>query len=139
MAKVDKAIGGAARVIGVMGTDEHGDDHDFDSHHPEQRDRRDEDGHEHGGRNETAFKSQLDALQANRGENAVEADETVGADRQDEAAEPIVDTIRDGVQPPVREQLVVRHRLRVVLASTPRRSSGRSSDRNAGVMHSHAH
>ncbi len=112
MATVDKAIGGAARAIGVVSTDEHGDEHDFDSHHPKEHD---EDGHGHGGRNETAFKSQLDALQANRGENAVAADDTVGdgppggGDRADRQHDP------HGVQPPVREQLVVRHRLRVVL------------------------
>jgi hypothetical protein len=135
MAKVDTAIGGAARLIGITSTDEHGEDHDFDSHHPADHD---EDGHGHGGRNETAFKSQLDALQANRGENAVAADDTVGMDRLEETTDPIVDTIRMVFNHPYENNwwydIVYEW-----CSQHPEALERSVRDRNAGVMHSHAH
>ena len=127
-----------------MGTDEEGHDHDFDSHHPKQHhddpDTPDEDeGHEHGGRNETAFKSQLDALQKHRGaDNAVKADYSVGTDRQDPAAEPIVDVIREVFNHPDESQWWYD----IVFgwcSDHPEALERSVKDRNAGVMHSHAH
>ncbi len=133
MATVDRAIGSAARAIGLLGTDEHGHEHDFDSHHPAA-----DDDHEHGGRNETAYRSQLDKLQKARGAGAVEATEGVGADRDLPGIEPIVDTIRMVFNHPYENEwwydIVFEW-----CSQHPEILERSIKDRNAGVMHSHAH
>jgi len=143
MAKVDQAVGGAARVIGLLGTDEEGEDHEFDSHHPTQHhddpDTHDEDeGHEHGGRNETAYASQLKKLQEHRGAGAVAADDSVGTDRAEQAAEPIVETIRMVFNHP--EENDWWYDIVYGWCSEHPEVLERSvKDKNAGVAHSHAH
>ena len=143
MAAVDRAVGAVARVVGVEGTDEHGDEHDFDSQHPaahhDDPDTHDEDeGHEHGGRSETAFRSQLDALQKLRGGGAIEASSGVGLDRDLAAAEPIVDTIRMVFNHPFESNWWY-DTVYGWCAEHPDVLERSIKDKNAGKMHSHAH
>ena len=142
MASVDRAIGTVARLLGTVGTDEHGGEHDFDSHHPAQHhdhpDTPGDEGHDHGGRTEVAFRDQIDRLDAHRGANAVESDPGVGADRGDPASEPIVETIRTLFNHPYENdwwyELVLNW-----CRQHPEILERSIRDKNAGVMHSHAH
>jgi Heterokaryon incompatibility protein Het-C/Domain of unknown function (DUF4157) len=143
MDAVDKAIGTVARGLDVLGTDRDGHDHDFDSHHPKQThdDKKtpDEDeAHEHGGRDEVAYQSQLKTLQANRGEHGVKPTADVGADRTTPAAAPIVEKIREIFNHPYESSWWREDVEKWCRANGP--TLERSiKDRNAGVMHSHAH
>jgi hypothetical protein len=142
MAAVDRAVGSVARVLGTVGTDEEGHDHDFDSHHPahhhDDPSTPEDEGHDHGGRSEVAFRDQMDRLDAHRGANAVASDASVGADRADPAAEPIVETIRMLFNHPYENdwwyELVMNW-----CRQHPEILERSIRDKNAGVMHSHAH
>jgi hypothetical protein len=80
----------------------------------------------------------MDRLDADRGANAVASDASVGADRADPAAEPIVETIRMLFNHPYENdwwyELVMSW-----CRQHPEILERSIRDKNAGVMHSHAH
>ena len=123
MAAVDQALGQIARLAGTQA----------DLHHPLPSD-----DHDHGDRSEVAYQSQLDALQSHRGAAAVAPDAGVGMDRLEPAMEPLTETIRTVFDHPYESDWW-RGTVRSWCEQHGEQLERAVHDRNAGVMHSHAH